>query len=75
MIKVMRILKHPKKPVTKKDCEEFANVLPSARNIAGYKHLQASKIECDAGVALEIKESSIKVTQPQRAPLMVNGQA
>ena len=43
--------KHPKKLVTKEDCKEFAYVLPSAHTI-----------ECDVGVALAKKESSIKVT-------------
>ena len=54
--------KCPKKPVTKENCKEFAYVLPSTRTIADYKHLQASEIECDAGVSLAKKESSIKVT-------------
>ena len=54
--------KHPKKPVMKKDCKKFAYVLPSAHTIADYKHLQATEIEWDAGVALVKKESSIKVT-------------
>ena len=54
--------KHPKEPVRREDCKEFAYVLPSACTIADYKHLQASEIECDAGVALVKKESSIKVT-------------
>ena len=51
-----------KKPVTKEDCKYFAYVLPSNRTIAGYKHLQASETECNTGVALAKKESSIKVT-------------
>ena len=54
--------KRPKKPVTKENCKEFAYVLPSTRTIADYKHLQASEIECNAGVSLPKKESSIKVT-------------
>ena len=37
-------------------------MLPSARTIEDYKHLQVSEIECDAGVALAKSESSIKVT-------------
>ena len=42
--------KRPKKPLTKEYCNEFAYVLPSARTTADHKHLQASEIECDAGV-------------------------
>ena len=34
---------------------------PSACTFADYNHLQASKIECDAVVALATKESSINV--------------
>ena len=37
-------------------------MLPSARTIADYKHLQASETEYDDGDALLKKESSIKVT-------------
>ena len=54
--------KRPKKAVTKEDCKEFANVLPSTRTIEDYMHLQASETECHAGVALAKKESSVKVT-------------
>ena len=52
--------KCPQKPVTKEGCKEFAYVLPSACNIAYYKHLQASEIESNAEVALVKKESPIK---------------
>ena len=56
------VLKRQKKAVMKEDCKEFAYVLPSAPTIADYKHLQASEIECNAGIVLAKKESSIKVT-------------
>ena len=54
--------KRPKKPVTKEGCKEFSYMLPSACTFADCKHLQASKIECDAGVPLAKKEISINVT-------------
>ena len=54
--------KRPKKAVTKEGGKEFANVLPSTRTMEDYKHLQASEIECHAGVVLAKKESSVKVT-------------
>lgn len=55
------ISKRPKKPVTKESCKEFSYMQPSACTFADYNHLQASKIECDAVVALATKESSINV--------------
>ena len=54
------VLKRPKKPVTKEGSKEFAYVLPSVCTIANYKHLQASEIECDVGVALVKKRKLYK---------------
>ena len=54
--------KRARKPVTKGDYKDYVYVLPSARTISDYKHLQASQVECDAAIALVDKSENLKVT-------------
>ena len=54
--------KMPKETFNKRRLQRICWCATSVCTIADYKHLQVSEIECDAGVALAKKESSIKVT-------------
>ena len=51
-----------KGPISKQDYNNYKSVLPSAKTVAHYKHVQASEIECDAVIALINKTRSVKVT-------------
>lgn len=44
--------KRAKFPTSKGNYRNYEYVLPSARTVSDYKHLQASQVECDASIAL-----------------------
>ena len=54
--------KRSKRPLSKEDYQNYECVLPSAKTVSDYKHLQASEVECDAAIALIDKNKNVKVT-------------
>ena len=54
--------KKTKRPISKEDYMLYEYVLPTAKTISDYKHLQASQVECDASLALLNKQQNVKAT-------------
>ena len=54
--------KRSKRPMTKKDYENYEFVLPSAKTISDYKYLQASQTESDVALAMIDKAEDVKIT-------------
>ena len=54
--------KQSKRPVRKEDYQQYKYVLPTAKTVSDYKHLQASQREYEAAVALNSKPENVKVT-------------
>ena len=51
-----------KRTMTKKDCESYEFVLPSAKTLLDHKYLQASQTESDVALAMVNKVDDVKIT-------------